>query len=187
MASGVCGTEMEIDVVGPPTGIQPGAASAIVRPEEEPQVTERLDRPADGEDDEEDVCRICRTPGNDESPLYYPCACSGSIKYVHQDCLLQWLNHSNARQCEVSPRLCLEAVAFVDKSFTVVSCSSCLRSGEDEGTQPAEMSRRPQCPLTACMRHCVDLARCSLHLQEVLHAHLKCPELGFRVAHSHVL
>nr|PNR39211.1 hypothetical protein PHYPA_019489 [Physcomitrium patens] len=52
-------------------------------------------------DDEEDVCRICRTPGDEESSLYHPCACSGSIKYVHQECLLQWLNHSNARQCEV--------------------------------------------------------------------------------------
>eukprot|EP00250_Pteridium_aquilinum_P006590 c16479_g1_i1 orf=142-3528(+) len=52
-------------------------------------------------EEEEDVCRICRTSGERGSPLYYPCACSGSIKYVHQDCLLQWLNHSNARQCEV--------------------------------------------------------------------------------------
>ncbi|XP_024527152.1 probable E3 ubiquitin ligase SUD1 [Selaginella moellendorffii] len=52
-------------------------------------------------EDEEDVCRICRTSGEDGSPLYYPCACSGSIKYVHQECLLQWLNHSNAKQCEV--------------------------------------------------------------------------------------
>lgn len=62
----------------------------------------KSNRPPDGDpDDEEDVCRICRTPGDDDSPLYYPCACSGSIKYVHQECLLQWLNHSNARQCEV--------------------------------------------------------------------------------------
>ncbi|KAL0348344.1 UNVERIFIED_CONTAM: putative E3 ubiquitin ligase SUD1 [Sesamum angustifolium] len=53
------------------------------------------------EDEEEDVCRICRNPGDVENPLRYPCACSGSIKFVHQDCLLQWLNHSNARQCEV--------------------------------------------------------------------------------------
>lgn len=52
-------------------------------------------------DDEEDVCRICRTPGDTDLSLYHPCACSGSIKYVHQECLLQWLNHSNARQCEV--------------------------------------------------------------------------------------
>ncbi|KAI9388665.1 hypothetical protein POPTR_009G099400v4 [Populus trichocarpa] len=55
----------------------------------------------DDDEEEEDVCRICRNPGDAENPLRYPCACSGSIKFVHQDCLLQWLNHSNARQCEV--------------------------------------------------------------------------------------
>lgn len=55
----------------------------------------------DDDEEEEDVCRICRNPGEADNPLRYPCACSGSIKYVHQDCLLQWLNHSNARQCEV--------------------------------------------------------------------------------------
>ncbi|KAF8404991.1 hypothetical protein HHK36_009886 [Tetracentron sinense] len=62
----------------------------------------------DDDDDEEDVCRICRNPGDAENPLRYPCACSGSIKFVHQDCLLQWLNHSNARQCEV----CKHAFSF---------------------------------------------------------------------------
>lgn len=62
----------------------------------------------DDDDDEEDVCRICRNPGDTDNPLRYPCACSGSIKFVHQDCLLQWLNHSNARQCEV----CKHAFAF---------------------------------------------------------------------------
>ncbi|KAG9451724.1 hypothetical protein H6P81_004628 [Aristolochia fimbriata] len=55
----------------------------------------------DDDEEEEDVCRICRNPGDFENPLRFPCACSGSIKYVHQDCLLQWLNHSNARSCEV--------------------------------------------------------------------------------------
>ncbi|XP_057533160.1 probable E3 ubiquitin ligase SUD1 [Amaranthus tricolor] len=54
----------------------------------------------DDDDKDEDVCRICRNPGEADNPLRYPCACSGSIKFVHQDCLLQWLNHSNARQCE---------------------------------------------------------------------------------------
>ncbi|XP_024029004.1 probable E3 ubiquitin ligase SUD1 isoform X3 [Morus notabilis] len=62
----------------------------------------------DEEEEEEDVCRICRNPADAEHPLRYPCACSGSIKYVHQDCLLQWLNHSNARQCEV----CKHAFSF---------------------------------------------------------------------------
>ncbi|ESR36217.1 hypothetical protein CICLE_v10027715mg [Citrus x clementina] len=60
------------------------------------------------EEEEEEVCRICRNPGDPENPLRYPCACSGSIKFVHQDCLLQWLNHSNARQCEV----CKHAFSF---------------------------------------------------------------------------
>ncbi|CAM8935336.1 unnamed protein product [Rhodiola kirilowii] len=68
------------------------------------------DSAAHEELDEEDgdACRICRNPGDDENPLRFPCACNGSIKYVHQDCLLQWLNHSNNRQCEV----CKHAFSF---------------------------------------------------------------------------
>ncbi|GMH02871.1 hypothetical protein Nepgr_004710 [Nepenthes gracilis] len=62
----------------------------------------------DDDDEEEDVCRICRNTGDADNPLRYPCACSGSIKFVHQDCLLQWLSHSNARQCEV----CKHAFSF---------------------------------------------------------------------------
>ncbi|CAN7015799.1 unnamed protein product [Brassica rapa subsp. trilocularis] len=55
----------------------------------------------DEDDEEEEVCRICRNPGDADNPLRYPCACSGSIKFVHEDCLLQWLSFSKARQCEV--------------------------------------------------------------------------------------
>ncbi|KAL8227819.1 hypothetical protein R6Q57_015403 [Mikania cordata] len=40
------------------------------------------------DDDEEDVWRICRNPRDADNPLRYPCACSGSIEYVHEDCLL---------------------------------------------------------------------------------------------------
>eukprot|EP00976_Prorocentrum_cordatum_P075145 1181802-Prorocentrum_minimum.AAC.1 len=50
--------------------------------------------------EEEEVCRICRSEGTEDNPLHYPCACSGSIKYVHQDCLLQWLRHSSSHTCE---------------------------------------------------------------------------------------
>jgi hypothetical protein len=39
-------------------------------------------------DEEEDVCRIYQMTGEDNSPLYYPYACSASIKYLHQECLL---------------------------------------------------------------------------------------------------
>jgi E3 ubiquitin-protein ligase MARCH6 len=89
--------------------VDPAAAFAAGEPEPEPLSTAAAAAAAaeDDEDDEEegDVCRICRNRGDDEHPLRYPCACSGSIKFVHQDCLLQWLDHSNSRQCEVTPLL----------------------------------------------------------------------------------
>ncbi|KAG5304184.1 RING finger domain-containing protein [Histoplasma capsulatum G186AR] len=51
--------------------------------------------------DEYDTCRICRGEGTEEEQLYYPCKCSGSIKFVHQDCLMQWLSHSQKKYCEL--------------------------------------------------------------------------------------
>ncbi|KAJ9625795.1 hypothetical protein H2203_004558 [Taxawa tesnikishii (nom. ined.)] len=50
---------------------------------------------------EGDTCRICRSEGTEEEPLFYPCKCSGSIKFVHQDCLMEWLSHSNKKHCEL--------------------------------------------------------------------------------------
>ncbi|VIO95998.1 LP04173p, putative [Brugia malayi] len=46
-----------------------------------------------------DICRVCRSAG--DSALYYPCLCTGSIKYVHQDCLLEWLKYSKKEVCEL--------------------------------------------------------------------------------------
>jgi len=53
----------------------------------------------DLEDDQ--ICKVCRTEGTPDHPLFYPCKCRGSIKYVHQDCLEQWIRHSKATKCEV--------------------------------------------------------------------------------------
>lgn len=50
---------------------------------------------------ESDTCRICRSEGLPNEPLFYPCKCSGSIKYVHQDCLMEWLSHSQKKHCEL--------------------------------------------------------------------------------------
>ncbi|KAG6041491.1 hypothetical protein E4U41_004068 [Claviceps citrina] len=47
------------------------------------------------------ICRICRGEGTSTEPLFYPCKCSGSIKYVHQDCLMEWLSHSQKKYCEL--------------------------------------------------------------------------------------
>ncbi|KAF4548306.1 RING-variant domain-containing protein 1 [Elsinoe fawcettii] len=52
-------------------------------------------------DIDKDTCRICRSEGTPEEPLFYPCKCSGSIKHVHQECLMTWLSHTNKKHCEL--------------------------------------------------------------------------------------
>lgn len=51
--------------------------------------------------EEPDTCRICRGEGTEEEQLFYPCKCSGSIKFVHQACLVEWLSHSQKKHCEL--------------------------------------------------------------------------------------
>uniref|UniRef100_A0A5B6Z9F5 RING-type E3 ubiquitin transferase n=1 Tax=Davidia involucrata TaxID=16924 RepID=A0A5B6Z9F5_DAVIN len=84
------------------------SSSSSPRGSPEKEANKNVSNKYEDDDEEEDVCRICRNSGDADNPLRYPCACSGSIKFVHQDCLLQWLNHSNARQCEV----CKHAFSF---------------------------------------------------------------------------
>jgi len=50
---------------------------------------------------EGDICRVCRMGATLDKPLHYPCLCTGSIKYIHQDCLVQWLKHSKKEFCEL--------------------------------------------------------------------------------------
>ena len=41
------------------------------------------------------LCRICYgEEENDENPLLQPCTCSGSMKYIHLNCLKTWINTS---------------------------------------------------------------------------------------------
>ncbi|CDQ70479.1 unnamed protein product [Oncorhynchus mykiss] len=46
----------------------------------------------DSDEEEGDLCRICQmgeeSPSN---PLIEPCRCTGSLQYVHQDCIKKWL------------------------------------------------------------------------------------------------
>ncbi|SJX64652.1 related to SSM4-Ubiquitin-protein ligase involved in ER-associated protein degradation [Sporisorium reilianum f. sp. reilianum] len=51
--------------------------------------------------EDEDTCRICRSGPEPGAPLYHPCKCTGSIRYCHQDCLVQWLQHSRKKYCEL--------------------------------------------------------------------------------------
>lgn len=45
--------------------------------------------------------RICHCEGDDESPLITPCHCTGSLHFVHQACLQQWIKSSDTRCCEL--------------------------------------------------------------------------------------
>lgn len=51
--------------------------------------------------DEIPTCRICRSEEEPDAPLYHPCKCTGSIRYCHEDCLVQWLQHSQKKHCEL--------------------------------------------------------------------------------------
>ena len=39
----------------------------------------------------ERICRICFEAGTIENPLISPCECSGSMKYIHEECLKKWI------------------------------------------------------------------------------------------------
>lgn len=46
-------------------------------------------------------CRICRGEDEPGRPLLHPCRCSGSIKFTHEDCLVNWLSQSGSSRCEL--------------------------------------------------------------------------------------
>ena len=55
-------------------------------------------------------CRVCHSESEPNRPLFHPCKCDGSIKYVHQDCLTEWVRFS--RQAEPKCELCGERIHF---------------------------------------------------------------------------
>ncbi|XP_042638550.1 E3 ubiquitin-protein ligase MARCHF1 [Orycteropus afer afer] len=48
-----------------------------------------------------EACRICHCEGDEESPLITPCRCTGTLRFVHQSCLHQWIKSSDTRCCEL--------------------------------------------------------------------------------------
>lgn len=48
----------------------------------------------------ESYCRICHD-GESEEVLMRACRCQGSIKYVHHECLLNWVSRSGDLTCEI--------------------------------------------------------------------------------------
>ncbi|KAK6641829.1 hypothetical protein RUM44_013547 [Polyplax serrata] len=50
----------------------------------------------------QDICRICHCEGEtNDNALVAPCYCSGSLRWVHQECLQQWIKSSDITCCEL--------------------------------------------------------------------------------------
>lgn len=48
-----------------------------------------------------DFCRICHCDADSDANLISPCHCSGSLRFVHQSCLQQWIKSSDIKCCEL--------------------------------------------------------------------------------------
>ena len=79
-----------------PTAMPPDGLSV---PNQDP-IPDTEDSVAATDGDDPKFCRVCRCNDGDEI-LYAPCMCKGSISYVHQSCLLQWLEVSGKKSCEL--------------------------------------------------------------------------------------
>ncbi|XP_027491293.1 E3 ubiquitin-protein ligase MARCH1 isoform X2 [Corapipo altera] len=79
----------------PDNGAPAGAGPTVPRAVQKPPVF------YDDWSDDLEVCRICHCEGDDESPLITPCRCTGTLRFVHQACLHQWIKSSDTRCCEL--------------------------------------------------------------------------------------
>ncbi|KAI4871587.1 hypothetical protein NFI96_033669 [Prochilodus magdalenae] len=71
-------------------------------PETLRRITERLLEEESDEEDE-DTCRICQCKGTSPTnPLQSPCQCSGSLQYIHRDCLRRWIQTKIKSGAELS-------------------------------------------------------------------------------------
>ncbi len=73
---------------------------------------------------ENKLCRICFEKESKKNPLISPCLCEGSIKYVHQSCLKNWINISKIKpelsKCEIC-NFKYNIRFFKDKKFNKVA------------------------------------------------------------------
>lgn len=57
-------------------------------------------------------CRICMEHESPSLPLIHPCKCSGSIKYIHEECLKTWLVSHYEDLAEAACELCKTSLSM---------------------------------------------------------------------------
>jgi len=76
------------------------------------------------------ICRICQLPSVEPTnPLLSPCRCLGSIRFVHNPCLMKWLEVSSKKNseppgCELCQYQYIRHKKFVISNWLLPSCSS---------------------------------------------------------------
>ncbi len=65
-----------------------------------PEPEGRQQRELEVEETDEAVCRVCRC-GVEDGPLVDPCLCRGTMRYVHEPCLADWVNVTGKDRCEL--------------------------------------------------------------------------------------
>ena len=86
-----------------------------------------------------EMCKICHCGVEANASLIAPCYCSGSLKYVHQECLQRWIKSSDIKRCELCKypfamqakvsfsSQCLKITKNVSSNITV---SQCYQTGQ---------------------------------------------------------
>ncbi|XP_061670249.1 E3 ubiquitin-protein ligase MARCH7 isoform X2 [Syngnathoides biaculeatus] len=91
LAQGRRGPPLHNKAAGPQVGAEMALDGARSKQEKLRIIKERL-LLEDSDEDEGDLCRICQMGEESTSnPLIQPCRCTGSLQYVHQDCIKRWL------------------------------------------------------------------------------------------------
>lgn len=67
----------------------------------DPYFPDQIPKMIDSDLSSADICRVCRSEGGGDRPLFHPCICTGSIKWIHQECLVQWMRYSRKEYCEL--------------------------------------------------------------------------------------
>jgi hypothetical protein len=47
------------------------------------------------------ICRICLSAGSAEQELIQPCACTGTVGYIHAACLTAWVQERGSLTCKI--------------------------------------------------------------------------------------
>jgi hypothetical protein len=75
-------------------------------------------------DSQEPECRICRTGSDENAHLISPCACKGSIQYVHPQCIVKWITYTDRARDSPSQNKRFVAISALVIRYTIDTCYS---------------------------------------------------------------